>query len=759
MADNRYDNQVTVLTPAQLAAPTAEMLSSNGKFRLANSIEVLYESNGRALQGPTFFFDPTSGRTAALRTPEGALLATNGLQPAPPSGDLLGTTDADVINAVIAAAAPSAGGSGRVFIPRTAQPYIIDRTINGVVGVHVEMEPGAVIKARGRTVAACTWTNGGTSVAVNEMRGILVGMMVSDATANLQAGNPFGAIQYGTRVFSVSTASGPGVVVLDKAPTTTQASASNLNFHPRMNIFSAVGVADWSLTCKSWATLDGNWTETYPYNVNADDASRNCLRIIDPTDCRIDGIICKDAYYHGGIIVGKVTRMKVGRYRGVGNGYRALHMHGESPNGGVSWPEVRDNDFGALETIGGGHRCFYNRGGDENSGGFFLIYSNVTQTIVGSVRARDEMGFGFHASGGTIASGSLPNFASKFLKIGPSFFEDCGTGMELDNALESVEVGAVTVKGSKKTIADATTIDAASFLRYSVGPTGVLGSVKARRIKVPNGQVTASGVRAGHRVFMSGGNTGAPTYGLVVWEVDSVADTITVFNQEVPTNDPYTTVYGTAGMPLYVRGARDCGINSNTPAGTKLQGIKFASITMENPGRYGIQTTYSGSQTRMADVSWGHVSITGATGNALYLGSLDGFTFDSFRDRNNGSGFETGSVAGGANNYFVNCSNGTMNAFSGAHDAGFNANQAKLRLDADCRNLTIHAQGLKKAGTGVTIEVLVTGGAPANATGIAGPVVLVNPTASDGTPLTVASGAITRIDAASCIVTRPVDAA
>lgn len=52
MADNQYDNQVTVLTSAQLAAPTAEMLASNGKFRLASSIEVLYESNGAALVPP-----------------------------------------------------------------------------------------------------------------------------------------------------------------------------------------------------------------------------------------------------------------------------------------------------------------------------------------------------------------------------------------------------------------------------------------------------------------------------------------------------------------------------------------------------------------------------------------------------------------------------------------------------------------------------------------------------------------------------------
>lgn len=702
-------------------------------------------------------FSPDAADMAAVRQATGGLIiGMGGIQAPLPSGDLSGATDAANLNATITRAA---AGFGRMFIRKGAQPYIVNQTLVGPENLHIDFEPGAVIQVRDKAVVASSWTGDNCVVSVEETSGIQVGMQVSDGAADLQAGNPFGAIQYGTSVVSVSAACGPGCVVLSKMPTTMQPSPTNLNFHPRVNIFTSIARANWSLTCAGgWATLDGNWTHAYPYNYLADDTFRNCLRIVDPTDARIDGIICAHAYFHGGIVVGKVTRFTVGRFRGFENGYRALHMHGESTDGGTTWPEVRDNSFGDLETYGGGHRCFYNRGGDELSGGFFLIYSNVTQTIIKSVRARNELGFGFHASGGTIASGSLPNFPSKHLKIGPLFFEDCGTGLELDNSLEFVDIGPFTAIGAKKVIADATTIDAVSMPKYSVGPTGVLASVKSRRIQVPPGQVAASGVRPGHRVFMSGSNTGAPTYGLVVWEVDAVADTITVFNQEMPGKDPYTVVHASAGMALYVRGVRDGGIGVNTPAGTRLRSIKFSSISMENAGRYGIQTAYSATQARMVDVNFGRVSITGCTCNALYLGSLNGFTFDSFHERNNGSGFDAGSVSGAANSYFVNCSNGTINAFSTEHDAPFNANQAKLRIDADCRNITIFPRGMKRSAMGATIECLVTAGAPANASGVSGPVVLINPTASDGTPLTVAGGHIIRQDAASCVITRPVDA-
>ena len=665
------------------------------------------------------------------------------------SGDRTGVTDRNNLNKAYAEAASN---KLALVIPRS--DYIVDVAVNVPSYTTTFIESNTTIKLRDKIVVSGTYTSGSATITVDNPTNIIVGMYVSDSTANLQANNAFGAMPYGTKVSAVNG----NQITLTIAPT-ANGTGNTIYFHPRSNILNLINVTNSSVVCLGgWAQLDGNWTNQYPYNVNADDAFGNGLRIVNPTNIFIDGISSDNSFFHGGIIVGKVSGLRIGRYRGIGNGYRSIHMHGESTDGGTTWPEVRDSQFDSLETENGGHRSFYTRGGDEASGGIFLVYSNVLNTKIGHVRARNEMGYGFHVSGGTTASGSLPKFPSKRVQIDSMSFEDCGTGFEIDNAVEGIDVSKFNSFGRKLQIDNATTIDAASTLKYYVTSTGVVGNVKSRKIKVPAGQVALSGVRAGHRVFMSGGNTGAPTYGLVVWEVDAVADTITVFNQEIPANDPYTTVYSTAGMPLFVRGFRDCGINSNSPVSTVIKNIKFGSINMENSGRYGIQTAYSSSQFRMTDVSFGNVSISGCTSNALYLGSINGFQFNSFYEKNNGSGFETGSAAGGANNYFVNCSNFTIDNFRSEHDAAFLNNQCKLRLDVDCRSAKINATGVKKPGAGATFEVLVAANAVANASGIQGPIVFNNPVANDGTALTVAGGHIARVDAVSCIITRPVDA-
>lgn len=667
------------------------------------------------------------------------------------SGDVSGVTDRVALQALFDASAAN-GSYG--FIAR--DNYVIDDALVLSTNTNIVLAPGTVIKLVGKSAPTSTWTTANAVVAVNTVAGLKVGMHVSDPLASLAAGNPVGRIPRGTTILSINPAA--KTVTLSATPTGAGV-AEALNFHPRSNVIIGTNVSNFSLTCPGgWATLDGNGSNSYPYNVGQDDGLRNVLRLVSPVDWQIDGIESVNAFYHGMIVAGQFSGARVSRYRGRNNGFRGLHMHGEAIVNGSATPECRDNWYGRVELSGNGWAAFNNcKGGDELNSGLFAIFDNVINTQIDTIVIKNEYGHGVHIAGG--GGAFVPNFPAQKAQFGNVIVENCGIGLGIYDQTRHIQISNLLVTGSSISIASATFFADASTLAYSYDYSGTLSSYATRRIEMPAGSIDANSLRPGMRVFASGGTTGMPTYGTIISSVSrgtgaSGADVIWVFNQDIPANDPYTTAGTTT---LYVRGCRDHGMFISTPVNTIVRNIKFGRITMDNPGRYGIYTNYTSSQHRYYDVDFGNVSITGATQLTLNIASLNGFSFASLNQRNSSNGFPTGTISGSQDSMLYNCANFKIDNFRHEHDAAFTSNNKRIRFDIDCRNGILHAVSVKKPASGATIEVLTPIGAAANTSGVAGPIVLANPMASDGTQLTVTGSHIARTDATACIVTRPVD--
>jgi hypothetical protein len=665
-----------------------------------------------------------------------------------PSGDLTGVTDRTNIELAISTAASK---HGQVFIQKGA--YTVDRAVLHLSNVHVEFAPGTVIKLRDKTATLATWGAGAATITVADPTGILMGMNVSDTAVNLQStGNAFGAFQYGTLVNSIVG----NVIGIDKA-TNSAGTSSLVNFHPRNNVWSVIDKSNFSLTCVGgWATFDANGSNSYPYNVLSDDYYRNALRMVSTSDFTIDGIECNNAFYHGIIATGKIYGANVLRYRAKSNGYRGIHFHGESVTGNAT-PEVRDNHFGLLILEGNGRNAFAARNFDENNSGAFIVFDNSLNTTIGTIRAVNEYGYALHLNGGVGAFN--PNFTSKYVQVGNLLAEGCGMGLGLHQNIENVHISNYIAWGKKFTLASCDFFATASSLRYFVDANGGISNAKTRLIDIPSGAIAANGLRPNMRVFASGGTTGMPFTGVIVYECLTGTgaggkDQLRVFDDITPANDPYTTAGTTT---LYLRSCKGAGIEFYAASGNFVRDVKFGNISMVNAGTYGIFSILASNEYRYLDVGFGKVSIAGSTITGLNLQSMRGFSFESYTGRDNGSGFDGGLGNGGQENYINLSSDFTISDFRSGLTAGFTSENARLKISVDCRNGVVDARSLKKS-TSALLKIDVVSGAPANALGSTGPIVLINPTADDGTPLTVAAGHITRTSATACIVTRPVDA-
>ncbi len=693
--------------------------------------------------------DP-DGNVTAFMEPSGSLIGMGGIQVPRQSGDTSGVTDRTNINAAFVKAAAR---YGRVVFRKGL--YILDYAVRMLDNLHVEFEPGTILMLRGKTVATATLVNASNVLTNIDTTGIVIGMHVSDSAASLNTGDAFGAIPYGALVTAVD----PIAHTVTLSTPVTAAKTANLNFHPRSNVIEVIGVSNWSMRCPGgWAYLDGNGSNSYPYNANSDDANRNALRIAGlVTGGVIDGVECRNAFYHGTIAVQQLSGIRFMRYRAVNNGYRAVHFHGEAL-GGNATPEVRDNFFGRIEIEGNGYNAFRARAGDENNSGMFIVFSNCLNWRVESLLAKNEYGYAFATSGGSGAF--YPSYVAKHGQVGSMIMENCGMGVTVSSNVEDVQFGPLIGWGRKDAIPSCTFFATASELRYYVTATGVVNSIKTRLVDIPIAGIATYGIRPGMRIFASGGTTGMPSRGVVVWEVSvgtgaGGKDQLRVFNDLNEAGDPYTTA---GSATVYLRGCKGTAIEFYAAAGQKVSRIKFGSVTLTDSGQYGISCQFSDAEHRYFDISFESYSVNGAFVSAGDISSMKDFSFGSWHEKNCASGFDNGGVTGSYDAFLQNCANGEIRNFRRTKDATFSNDNEAMRFNANCRSIDVYPTSVSPSATAPAFRSLVPSGAAVNAAGIAGPVVLHDPRALNGTPLTVAGGQIIRTDATACIVTRPVDA-
>lgn len=706
------------------------------------------------------------GNAVGLQSPGGPMISIGGIQAPLPSGDLSGVTDRVAINAMFLAAS---NGYGRAFIRKGSIPYIVDQALTAVSGVHTEMEPGTVIKVRDSVTVDVSCQASSAIVTLPYATTIVAGMAVSDPAANLQANDPFGAVPYNTKVLSVN-ATGT-VITLDKPISST--GTKPLTFHPRTNAINIIDVDNASFTCNGgWAEFNGNWRHSYPYGTTiagagSDDAVNNAIRVVNPSNLQIDGIIGAEGFYHGLIGVGRSNNVRVVRYRGRNNGYRAIHFHGEAANGEL-YPDNKEFTFGRVESHGNGHRAFAFQNQGEFQSGIYVVFENSRNVQMESVYSRDDYGFGLHMSGG-VESFLAAAKGSKFIQVGRYISENAAVALRLDSGIESVSFGDVTATGKKQTVPSCVFLAAAAIPVYYVKNDGSVGTFQGKYVDLPSatingvvtGAIAAYGLRPGIRMYAGAGASGMIKLGAVVYATSygtgaGGVDQVLLMNYESPSSAPYTAS-GTGDG--YFRFARDALLDMQTDVSRPIRGITFGTIKGENMGNYGLKSSSANTAPRFFDIHFGAVSLTGAAFRNLEIGNLNMFDFTSLHVRNAGTGREVGSVNGGFDAALYNCNNGQIKNITGIQDAVFVSNNERMRLDVNCRNVKLEFNGMPRPIGAPVVNVQTATGAPANLGGVTGPVILENPTASDGAPLTVAGGHVARVDATACIVTRPVDAA
>lgn len=667
------------------------------------------------------------------------------------SGDPSGVTDRIRLQAAINYAASN---GNVVWIGKG--DYVVDAAVVLANDVHVQIEPGTVIKMRDSFTAQTTLTNGNTRIPMRDTTGIVVGMYVGDEAGSLTAGTPFGSIPWGCTVSSVNATA----VVLSSAPTSSGPAA--LRFYPNENCIRATEVNGWSLTCRGgWATLDGNLAHSYPWPTASSDATRNALRVVTCDDWLIDGIEGANAFWHGLIAVGRMNGARVERYRGRGNGFRGIHFHAEAVSGDTT-PEFKNLHFGDIEVNGNGLKSFYARQGSEFNSGCFVVFENCRNVQMQSVRAIDERGLGVHLSGGAGAFATAGDF-SRQIQFDQIQTDNCNIGVGLFAGVRNVQIGSVAARGYHVQIAACATLDAANTTNYYVDDAGNVQTLTTRTVQLPAGSIAAHGIREGWWCYATDG-TGFPTDGCQVWSVSAGGgaggtDLIEVFDPLAETGNPYTSVVGT--VALQICGAATYGMFfSGTVATGVIQDIHVGSLQVDGYGRSGVAGNFSSSEYRYRRISFGEMTIRycGRQGNVL--ASCDGLSIGKMHTENCGQqkmDNTSGSATGGNSNFLQNCVNFSIRDFSRAQSAGWNDYNEALRLDDKCRNGHIWPVALSaNVGAGFDVmNVLTTAGAGDNGNGFTGPIYIYNPRNSNGALIAVNTVAtenqITRTNANACI--------
>jgi hypothetical protein len=664
----------------------------------------------------------------------------------PPSGDLTGATDSANIEAAISMAMLT---NGRLHIPKAT--YVINRDVLMVTGLHITMQPGAVIKSHDPFTLVVTSNSTNTVTTTGDLSRVLVGMHVLEDTADLSAGNAFGCTPGNLRV----TAVGANSITFSSA--LTASGVKTLKFYFRGNVITADTVTNWSITTGGeggWGYLDGNRSGQYPYHIGGQDNVGNGMRIVNCNDYYIDGICGRNTRYHGLIAVGKLYDGRIGRWRGEDNGYRAIHYHGENVGGAVN--EEAHVHVELIECDTTGVSAFANQGGEENNSGAFMTLSNVAKLTIGTIRARESYGAAVMLSG---TNDSLP--ASNNSIIGAILSDNAAIGLGFYSEVRAMQVGQFVARGKYTKFTGCATLDATDLTHYYMPSSGTQSTYALRRVQLPAGAIASASIRPGYRLYMSSGTTGSVGGGLQIMKVSvgtgpGGTDLVWVF-RDGGTANPYTTV--ASGFPVYIWTCRGTGLYFDQSTSTKqIKNIKLGAVSLEWAGRSAVSSTLSSSECRYRDISIGSLTIDGTAAFDQW-NSFAGITIGHYTQRNRTNGLvdESATLTGDVWTKFQNSCNVTIPVvYTDYTIAGAN-NYIGWQFDLNCRNLRIGFRGIHPSASAATIDCAIPSGAGTNAAGFAGPLVLDDPRTKTGAQVAVSATGIVRVNATSCIIVRPSD--
>lgn len=741
----------------------SEVIGPSGKtfkIRENSSGSLVAEINGdyRTTGNPLVAYQiDDSGNATGLVGPDGSKLLTAVTSA---SGDTTGTTDRAALQSAI-----DSMTAGTVYVKRGN--YVVDYDVDLADNITLHLAPGTTIKMRDSFTLNVTLTSGNTTVPVSSVTGIRAGMYVGDEAGDLSAGTPFGSIPHGCTVQSVGASS----IVLSDAPTAS--GAATLRFYPTGNVLRATNADNWSIVCPDgWAHIDGNKDHLYPWSDSSLDSVRNAIRIVSGSNWFIDGIVGQNAYYHGLIAVGKITAPRIGRYRGEGNGFRGIHMHGEAVSGDTSPESVRAL-FGQLSVSNNGCAAFRSRQNDEVNSGAFIVFDNTNDVQIDSISASDEYGFGAHFSG-VASSGAFLTAGdhARRIQVGAINARNCPTGLALYNGVKDIHVGSVKCAADHALVSGCATLDSSNTDKYYVDSTGTVRTLKTRRVQMPVGSIAAYGLRAGHWVHATestGFGTSSMTAGATIWEVDEGGgsggtDLLTVFVQNNESGSPYTTVIGSCSLQ-YVKSLYGL-FEYTTAAIGAIKNVSIGDLQVDGAALFGWYSTVSSSEYRYLTHSIANMNFQYCGIGAVNAGSMIDLSIGKWHQENCSLlkiDATAGSSSGGYVAYLQNVVNSQIRQMSSNQSAGWTCENEALRLDSACRNVHIWPVGLKATTvSGMDImNIQTTAGAGDNGNGYTGPCYIYNPTNRTGASIAIGTSAtvnqITRTNANACIRVIDVD--
>lgn len=666
----------------------------------------------------------------------------------PPSGDASGVIDTAARDVAIAAAV---AGNRRLHIPidPSGVPYYWHTEMQMQSGLHVTFAPGATVALADAVTLSCTITGGSAVVSVPSTTLLRAGMFVWDTAGSIDNGTPYGDLPAEVRIQSV------GTNTITLTGNATASGTRSLRFFNRTNLIRVSGCTDWSITCPggNWGILDGRMdSHQYPFVASQIDYVGNGIRI-DGTcsNYTIDGICARNNRYHGLIAVDTQTDFRVIRWRGESNGFRGIHYHGDPTD------KLHRGHFGLLESVGDGRLAFKTQGVQLNTG-VFVVFQGSTGVTIDTIRVRDSYGIGCEIHG-------RQDGASRFsdgIQIGKIEVETAAQGVAFSYGVRRVAIGTMNLRGRWKAISGGATLAAASTNIYLTRSTdGAVQTWKAKAVQVPAGTISAEGIRPGYAVALSAGATGAANVPLVVWKAEAGAgaggtDLLWIYNQGTPTSDPYTTA--ATGLSVQLWTNRDAAIRFNSATGVVNDGIYVGAAYVEGWAERAVGCDYLASEYLHRNVSFGVLDVS-ILGSLTGFDSMSDFKIDLFRADATGSLFQASGTLSGDRLRFRNCGRGYIGAFHTRHTAAYTYTGKELVFDANCRAIEANINSARLSAATATVDAATPSGAAAPWAGAAaGPIVINNPRASDGTALTVAGSRVVRTDATALIVTRPADA-
>ena len=552
------------------------------------------------------------------------------------------------MNAAIAQVNSNGGGYVVVDPAPAGQVHVVERQINmiGVSNVAVVLPAGAVLQRPAQFTLTCTITSGSNIVTVTdgETSNILVDVPYDSQGANSMYIGGTG-IPMATRVQTVGDRT-----TFTMTNTATVSGSVTLTFHYAHCIFRRQDSSNTAIVCPDgWAKLDGNYGVGLVTGDSAD-YFRNAITTIRCTDVYTSGLHYYNNYYHGEIGLGINKRIFFGRMKATFNGFRGIHYHG------ALLGSVEVFDMASVYLEGNGTMARYFDGGARTNTGLYVMFEDVKSVHIGSVIAKDEIGFAIDCNGrGGGDSLTIP--LNRNINIDSIVTQDCGIGMGHGGS-RTTTVGNLKMLGSRMSAygAQAPTLGTptANLPLLSSSNGLPLSNIYQGSLVFPAG-LDLTLVRPGHFVNIPLATGG--TVKLAIWSVDVPSRTVVVFNENTPTALPWAvgdngTVKDvqimTAGEGVFLSGAVPDNVTESLVFGSVVADSLFRAFYSSpvSAGTYDITQLKIGSFTgircmkgftmqNVTDFWIGSLSMTETGDQYNGVSHADTANFGVYLDNNN----------------------------------------------------------------------------------------------------------------------------